>query len=67
VDFAERAKCLVLAVITVVDRLEGGGDKIRARVKRYIPLYTLNDFRRELEECQHHTKTSEPLSEEVSR
>lgn len=66
VDFAERAGCVVVAVITVVDRLEGGGDKIKARVKRYIPLYTLDDFRREIEECQH-PKTSEQLSAEVSR
>ncbi len=67
VDLAEREGCEVVAVITIVDRLEGGGDKIKARVKRYIPLYTLDDFRSELEKWQLHTKSSELLSAEVSR
>jgi orotate phosphoribosyltransferase len=67
VDLAEREGCVILAVITLVDRLEGGGDKIRARVKHYIPLYTLDDFRSELEACQQHTRKSELLSAEVSR
>lgn len=67
IDGAEDEGCKVVAVITLVDRLEGGGDRIKARIKHYIPLYTLDDFRRELEECQHHTTTSEPLSAEVSR
>jgi len=57
--------CNIVAVITLVDRLEGGGDKIKARGKRYIPLYTLDDFRHELEECQH-TAKSEMLSVEAS-
>jgi orotate phosphoribosyltransferase len=66
IEAAEREGCKVVAVITLVDRLEGGGDKIRARAERYIPLYTLDDFRPELKECQQHTKNSEPLSAEVS-
>jgi orotate phosphoribosyltransferase len=66
IEVAEREGCKVVAVITLVDRLEGGGDKIRARAKRYIPLYTLDDFRSELEECQQRTKNSELLSVEVS-
>lgn len=65
IDGAEREGCKVVAVITLVDRLEGGGDKIRARVKCYLPLYTLEDFRHELEECQH-TMKSESLSVGVS-
>jgi orotate phosphoribosyltransferase len=65
VTVAEQEGCNVLAVITLVDRLEGGGDKIRNRVKRYISLYTLEDFRSELSECQHTTK-SEMLSAVVS-
>lgn len=67
IDVAERQGCKVVAVITVVDRLEGGGDRIRERVKRYIPLYTLDDFRHELEQCQHDTRKSELLSTEASR
>jgi len=66
IEVVEREGCKVVAVITLVDRLEGGGDKIRARAKRYIPLYTLDDFRSELEECQQRTKNSELLSVEVS-
>jgi orotate phosphoribosyltransferase len=66
VDVAEREGCIVLAVITLVDRLEGGGDKIREKVKRYISLYTLEDFP-EIRECQQHTTKSERLPAEVSR
>lgn len=66
VDVAEReGGCVVLAVITLVDRLEGGGDKIKEKVKRYKSLYTLEDFP-ELQGCQH-TAKSERLSAEVSR
>lgn len=64
VDRAEREGCIVLAVITLVDRLEGGGDKIREKVKQYISLYTLKDFP-ELQECRHTTKSA-LLSAEVS-
>jgi orotate phosphoribosyltransferase len=67
VDFAEREGCIVVAVITLVDRLEGGGERISARVKEYIPLYTLKDFSSEIEGCQHHTTKSELLSQEVSQ
>ena len=66
IEVVELEGCKVVAVITLVDRLEGGGDKIRARAKRYIALYNLDDFRSELEECQQHTKNSELLSVEVS-
>jgi orotate phosphoribosyltransferase len=48
IDEAERAGCEVVAAITLVDRKEGGGDKIRAKIARYIPLFTLDDFREEL-------------------
>jgi orotate phosphoribosyltransferase len=63
---AELEGCKVVAVIALVDRLEGGGEKISARVGRYITLYTLEDFRLEIEACQP-IKKSELLSEEVSR
>jgi len=66
VEFIEREACIVEAVITLVDRLEGGGDKIRAKVKRYISLYTLDDFQEELETCKH-TSKSGPHSVGVSR
>jgi len=67
IDVAEHEGWKVVAVITLVDRLEGGGDKIRKRAKRYTPLYTLDDFRSELEECQQQLKKSELLSTVVSR
>jgi len=67
VDMVEREGCEVLAVITIVDRLEGGGEKIRARVRKYIPLYTLDDFRYELESCHRDMMKSALLSAEVSR
>jgi orotate phosphoribosyltransferase len=46
IDGAESAGCRVVAVIVLVDRLEGGAAKIQSRVPsaRYIPLYTLEDF-----------------------
>jgi len=51
-DAAAQAECRVLAVITLIDRLEGGGDRLRELVERYIPLFDLNDFRSEIERCQ---------------
>jgi orotate phosphoribosyltransferase len=48
IEDAEQAGCRVVAAITIVDRKEGGGDKIRARITPYIPLFTLDDFRQEL-------------------
>ena len=46
IDGAESVGCRVVGVIVLVDRLEGGAEKIKARVPnvRYIPLYTLRDF-----------------------
>jgi orotate phosphoribosyltransferase len=69
VQEAQRAGCNVIAVITLIDRLEGGGDKIKANVERYIPLYTLDDFRSDIERqlCQQDTSKSELLSTGVSR
>src|SRR5437667_7006134 len=68
IEGAEHEGCEVVAVITIVDRQEGGGDKISAKVRRYIPLFTLDDFRDELsQKCQHDTNKSELLSTEVSR
>ena len=63
IEGAKRAECRILAVITIVDRLEGGADKIKAQVSRYIPLYTLDDFRAEIEhiKCQENTTNSAPL------
>jgi orotate phosphoribosyltransferase len=48
IDEAEQAGSVVVAAITLVDRKEGGGDKIRDKIARYIPLFTLDDFREEL-------------------
>jgi orotate phosphoribosyltransferase len=52
IDEAERAGCEVVAAITLVDRKEGGGDKIRAKIAQYIPLFTLDDFREEIAEVR---------------
>ncbi len=68
IDGAESAGCRVVGVLVLVDRLEGGAEKVRARVPaaRYIALYTLKDFldvdviRRE---C---TKNSDRLSPSAS-
>jgi orotate phosphoribosyltransferase len=57
IDAAEAAECEVLAAICIIDRLEGGGDKLRARVPRYVPLFTLDDFRPEIER---YTRESAP-------
>jgi orotate phosphoribosyltransferase len=57
---AEEEGCKVVAVITLVDRLEGGGEKIKEKVGLYYPLYTLNDFKRELTECQNTKKSGTP-------
>ena len=48
IEDAEHAGCEVVAAITIVDRKEGGGDKIRGKIARYIPLFTPDDFRDEL-------------------
>lgn len=52
IDAARQRGCRILAVITLIDRLEGGGDRVRACVDRYFPLFTLDDFRSEIERCQ---------------
>jgi orotate phosphoribosyltransferase len=48
IEDAEHAGYKVVAAVTIVDRKEGGGDKIKAKIARYIPLFTLDDFRDEL-------------------
>jgi orotate phosphoribosyltransferase len=67
VEAAEQIGCNVVAVITLVDRLEGGSDRIKARVKRYHPLYTLDDFRSEIAKCPMPTKNLELVSAKNSR
>ena len=64
----EEAGCRVVAVIVLVDRLEGGSDKIRSRVPeaRYIPTFTLRDFL-DIEEIRREwTKNSGQLSPSAS-
>lgn len=68
IDGAESVGCRVVAVIVLVDRLEGGADRIKVRVPnaRYIPIYTLRDFY-DIEEIRREsTKTSERLSPTAS-
>lgn len=66
---AKAAGCKIVAAITLVDRLEGGTSKIREQVENYISLYTLDDFRPDIErlKCQQTTKKSEPLLTGASR
>ena len=66
IEAAQSAGCHISAVITLVDRLEGGGDKLRARVENYMPLFTLDDFRSEIDQCQIHTIESAIFSERAS-
>ncbi|HUI84971.1 MAG TPA: orotate phosphoribosyltransferase [Candidatus Binatia bacterium] len=63
VTAAKQAGCRILAVITIIDRLEGGADRIKAEVANYIPLYTLDDFRSDIERgnCPRDTTKSDPL------
>jgi orotate phosphoribosyltransferase len=63
VSAAKQAGCQVLAVITMVDRLQGGAEKIKSEVGTYIPLYTLDDFRSAIESgiCPKDTTKSDPL------
>ena len=64
IDGAEAAGCHVVAVVVLVDRLEGGAEKIKARVPdaRYIPIFTLRDFL-DIEEIKREwTKRSAPVS-----
>lgn len=46
IDGAESVGCRVVAVIVLVDRLEGGAEKIKVRVPnaQYISIFTLRDF-----------------------
>lgn len=46
IDSAERGGCRVVAVMTLLDRLEGGADAIRQRAPsaHYVPIFTLEDF-----------------------
>ena len=68
IDGAEGAGCKVVAVIVLVDRLEGGTEKIRARVPhaRYIPIFTIKDFLDIEEIRREYTKNSDRLSTAAS-
>lgn len=64
IDGAEAAGCQVVAVVVLIDRLEGGAEKIKARAPgaRYIPIYTLRDFL-DIEEIKREwTKSAADLS-----
>ena len=64
IEGAESVGCRVVGVIVLIDRLEGGAGKIKARAPNapYIPLYTLQDFF-EIDEIRREgTKNREPSS-----
>jgi|SRR5438046_8032725 len=46
IDGAESAGCRVVGVIVLVDRLEGGAEKIHVRAPdaEYVPIFTLKNF-----------------------
>jgi orotate phosphoribosyltransferase len=46
IDGVEGAGGIVVAVIVLIDRLQGGTERIRARVPsaRYVPIFTIKDF-----------------------
>jgi orotate phosphoribosyltransferase len=68
IDGVENAGCRVVAVIVLVDRLEGGAAKIKARVPKaqYVPLYTLEDFLDVEEIRREWTRNCEQQSRAVS-
>lgn len=68
IDGAESAGCRVVAVIVLVDRLEGGAAKTQARAPsaRRIALYTLEDFLDVEEIRREWTKSSAQPSGAVS-
>jgi orotate phosphoribosyltransferase len=68
IDGAESAGCKVVAVIVLVDRLEGGTERIRARVPHahYISLFTIEDFLDIEEIRRERTKISDRLSSAAS-
>jgi orotate phosphoribosyltransferase len=64
IDAAQGAGCVVVGVITLVDRLEEDGHAhIRARVPHYVSIYTRHDFPEIPDSEKWDTKTSAPLSE----
>ena len=67
VDAAQAAGCIVVGVITIVDRQEEDGEaRIRARVPNYFALYTRRDFPEIGEADKWATTTSAQRSLEVS-
>jgi orotate phosphoribosyltransferase len=53
VHSVEEAGCEVIAVLSLVDRLEGGRERILSEAKTYMSLYDLDDFGSDIERvCQ---------------
>lgn len=68
IDAAQAAGCIVVGVITLMDRLEEGGDaNIRARVPHYVAVYTRHDFPEIGGTENWDTTTSEPHSTAASQ
>jgi len=68
IDAAEAAGCVVVGVITLVDRQEDGGEeRIRARVHHYYPVFTRRDFHEIAEADGWDTTTSARHSTGASR
>lgn len=66
-DEATKIGCKVVAVIAIVDRQEGGTDKVRAKAPIFVSLYTVKDFLADIErlKCQQNMKKSEKHLTEV--
>ena len=63
IDAARGLRCEVVGVIALVDRLDGGSERVRAKVQHYITLYTRDDFPQtsEAKDC-HTTSSAQPSS-----
>src|SRR5437773_1015631 len=68
IDGAESAGCRVVGVLVLVDRLEGGAEKVRERVPdaEYVPIFTLKNFLDIDEIRREWKKNSEQLSPAAS-
>ena len=67
INAARGVGCEVVGVIALVDRLDGGSERVRDMVPHYIPLYTRNDFPQtsEANDC-HTTSSAQPFSQGAS-
>src|SRR6266581_5618999 len=66
IDQAEAAGCRIVAVVALVDRLQGGTQAILERCSSFHSVYTIDDFLPYIEESCRPTTKSQNLSERAS-